>query len=140
MDDGLFLDANGKLEGDLREYIYIQAPKLGLIFKFFESIQKDKDKNYASGWSRRGLRGYKLGCILRQVDRLEPLFLKYEEELMKGDVNEDTINELLDTLMDISIYAAMGWQLFAVLEPNVFSELDADIRFASESIEGSEDE
>jgi len=113
------------LTQDERPHVY-DVFTLEMLGDLILPFQAAKDKEYQSHWARRGLLGYKDGCILRQIDRVEPGIWHMLENLKFDDVGEVveydgltlTVASLMDTLLDTAVYALLGICMLAAKFPS----------------------
>lgn len=113
------------LVSDDREEVY-DVFTLGLLADLLIPFQAAKDREYQSHWAHRGLLGWKDGCILRQVDRIEP---GIEHLIEACDFSEDgelvpnkgamlAAASMMDTLVDTVVYSLLGICLIASKFPD----------------------
>lgn len=89
---------------------------LGKLLQLFIDYNDRKERVYEGSWAKRGLSGYLDGCLLRQMDRVEPLF----EWLLSGDYTSQDVLDAFDTLYDVGMYAFMGIRLMAAYFPDLY--------------------
>lgn len=112
------------LTSDDRAIVY-EVFTLGLLADLLIPFQAAKDREYQSHWAHRGLLGYRDGCILRQVDRIEP-GINNLIEACEFDADGNIINmqestlaaaSLMDTLVDNVVYSLLGICLISAKFP-----------------------
>lgn len=113
------------LTADDRDIAY-DVFTLGLLADLIIPFQAYKDQEYDSHWAKRGLMGYKDGCIFRQTDRIEPGFknliaaCEFDDatlELLQNAEVTLAAASLLDTLLDSVVYSLLGICLISAKFP-----------------------
>lgn len=112
------------LQSDDRAIVY-EVFTLGLLADLLIPFQQAKDKEYQSHWAHRGILGYRDGCILRQVDRIEPGINNLIEACdfdAEGNVTHSRESDLaaaslMDTLVDNVVYSLLGICLISAKFP-----------------------
>lgn len=114
------------LRSDDRDIVY-DVFTLSLLADLLIPFQAAKDREYQSHWAHRGITGYQDGCILRQVDRIEPgienLIAACEFSVDGSQITqtkESTLAaaSLMDTLVDTVVYSLLGVCLIAAKFPD----------------------
>lgn len=120
-------------DDDKREELGVQESLGSLFSRVLLPYQKLKDKRYDSSWARRGLYGYVYGCLLRQVDRIEPGWEAIRSLEKSHDPSRSSIVlNFFDTLYDVGMYALMGIRLLGVYFPSEYEEF---LRSRSEEVD-----
>lgn len=113
------------LSSDDRKIVY-DTFTMSLLADLLIPFQAYKDHEYDSHWAKRGIMGYKDGCIFRQTDRVEP-GINNLIETCDFDDNGNLIPtaqaalaaaSLMDTLIDSAVYSLLGVCLLSAKFPS----------------------